>query len=209
MGSPATETDRSSDEGPVHTVSLSPFLIAKTEVTQAQYEAVMGVNPSSITGNDQWPVEGVSWDDLKDEDGFLARTGLFLPSEAQWEYACRAGQAGPYSGTANLDEMGWYSGNSESTTHPVGTKAANQFGLHDMHGNVEEWCEDVYDAAYYERDVPGFDPVSTSGSEFRVARGGGWSGLARLCRSADRVGLLPGSGRAAYGRGFRPLRPLP
>jgi transposase-like protein len=135
------------DEGPVHSVTLSPFLIGKYEVTQAEYEAVMGENPSwsSNLGNRN-PVEQVSRDGIQ---VFEDRTGLSLPSEAQWEYACRAGQSGPYSGTGSLDDMGWYLENSERRTHRVGRKAANGFGLHDMHGNVSEWCEDVWDLDFY------------------------------------------------------------
>ena len=213
MGSPASEPERSTHEGPVHTVSLSPFLIAKYEVTQAEYAAVMtgntaGLNatPSSATG-DNLPVEQVSWDDLKNADGFLARTGLSLPSEAEWEYACRAGTSGPYAGNGNLDDMGWYDGNSGGSTHDVGGKLPNQFGLHDMHGNVFEWCEDVYKSDFYADEVPGFDPVSTSGSPLRVFRGGSWDDLATDCRSAIRTVSLPGF-RLDY-LGFRPARPLP
>ncbi len=212
MGSPECEQDHFGEEGPVHVVSLSPFLIAKYETTQAQYAQVMqghatlSPNPSRFIGDDR-PVEQVSWDDLHASDGFLALTGLSLPSEAQWEYACRAGQQGSYSGTGILDEMGWYFDNSGSETHPVGTKAANQFGLHDMHGNVWEWCEDVFDANFYGTlAAAGPDPVSTAGSGLRVSRGGSWNGFARTCRSAFRYGNHPGF---RYSFGFRPLRPLP
>ena len=130
MGSPVTETGRLTNEGPVHTVSLSPFLIAKYEVTQAEYEAVMTGNtagldatPSSATGDNR-PVENVSWNDLKVADGFLGRTGLSLPSEAQWEYACRAGSTGAFAGNGILGDMGWYSGNSVGETHDAGGKQA-------------------------------------------------------------------------------------
>ena len=208
MGSPDIETRRFNDEGPVHTVTLSPFLIAKYEVTQAQYEAVMGSNPSEFTGNVQRPVEGVSWNELKELAGFLARTGLQLPSEARWEYACRAGQAGPFSGTGNLDDMGWWGGNSGDTTHPVGAKAANQFGLHDMHGNVYEWCEDVYHETFYSTpEAAGPDPVSTSGSESRVIRGGRFESPTWICRAAFRTVCLPSNRRRDLG--FRPVMPLP
>jgi formylglycine-generating enzyme required for sulfatase activity len=132
MGSPPDEEGRFTDEGPVHTVSLSPFLIAKYETTQAEYAAVMAghatlsATPSQNVGSaplsDQRPVETVSWDDLNLTDGFLERTGLVLPSEAQWEYACRAGTSGPYAGNGVLDDMGWYDGNSGGSTHDVGTK---------------------------------------------------------------------------------------
>jgi formylglycine-generating enzyme required for sulfatase activity len=213
MGSPLTETGRLTYEGPVHTVSLSPFLIAKYEVTQSEYEGVMTGNtagldatPSSATG-DNLPVEQVSWDDLKNSDGFLARTGLSLPSEAQWEYACRAGTSGPYAGNGILADMGWYDGNSGDSSHDVGGKHANQFGLHDMHGNVLEWCEDVFKEDFYADDVPGFDPVSTTGSGSRVLRGGHFHLFALFARSAGRDILNPSFRFIALG--FRPARPLP
>jgi len=213
MGSPASEGGATSEQ-PVHTVSLSPFLIAKYEVTQAEYEAVMMTNPpgglsatpSSATGDDL-PVEQVSLDDLHIADGFLERTELSLPSEAQWEYACRAGTPGPYSGTGLLDDMGWYLSNSGSVSHDVGTKQANQFGLHDLHGNVWDLCEDVFKSDFYSDDVPGFDPLSTSGSPNRVIRGGSFVTSAVFCRSADRGVRLP-DGRG-INIGFRPARPLP
>jgi len=216
MGSPVSETGHITREGPVHTVSLSGFLIAKYEVTQAEYEAVMtspppglSATPSFATGPNL-PVERVSWDDLHLADGFLERTGLSLPSEAQWEYACRAGTPGPYAGTGNLDEMGWYGaggGNSGDQTHDVGTKQANQFGLHDLHGNVVEWCEDVFKSDFYSDEVPGFDPLSTSGSTDRVVRGGFYLNGASSCRSAYRNFFDPGV--RGSGLSFRPARPLP
>ena len=218
MGSPATETGHVDDEGPVHTVWLTPFLIAKYEVTQAEYEAVMTDPPAGLSAtpsanfgsapaSDQRPMETVSWDDLHLDDGFLERTGLVLPSEAQWEYACRAGTSGPYAGNGNLDDMGWYSDNSGGSTHDVGGKQANQFGLHDMHGNVFEWCEDVYKSDFYADDVPGFNPVSTAGSGPRVLRGGGFADGALNARSAHRFSFNP-TGRF-FVLGFRPARPLP
>jgi formylglycine-generating enzyme required for sulfatase activity len=197
----------------VHTVSLSPFLIAKYECTQGEYAAVMGFNPSFNRNQPQGantsnhPVEGVSWNDLKNADGFLARTDLSLPSEAQWEYACRAGTSGPYAGNGNIDDMGWYLGNSGGSSHDVGGKQANQFGLHDMHGHVYEWCEDVYKSDFYADDVPGFDPVSTTGSGNRVIRGGNFGRGARYARSAFRDFSNP-SGRFFH-LGFRPAMPLP
>ena len=209
MGSPEGETGRIDPYEAVHTVWLTPFLIAKYEVKQSEYEGVMTGNtagldatPSTATGANL-PVEQVSWDDLHATDGFLERTGLVLPSEAQWEYACRAGTSGPYAGNGNLDDMGWHSGNSGDSTHDVGGKSANQFGLHDMHGNVLEWCEDVYKSDFYADDVPGFDPVSILGSGRRVLRGGFFSFGAQFARSALRAGNSP-TDRLEY-LGFRPL----
>ncbi len=179
MGSPETESGRGGNEGPVHKVRLSPFLIAKYEVSQAEWKKVMGDNPSAFK-DDTLPVEQVSWDDCQE---FCTKTGLSLPTEAQWEYACRAGTSGPFAGTGNLDDMGWHRKNSGGRrTHPVGEKKPNQFGLHDMHGNVSEWCEDWYQWDYYcEGSV--VEPLchnTVSGG--RVVRGGG------MCRSASRDG---------------------
>ena len=165
-------------------------------------------NFGSAAASDQRPVETVSWDDLHLDDSFLERTGLVLPSEAQWEYACRAGTSGAYAGTGNLDEMAWYLDNSGGSTHDVGTKQANQFGLHDMHGNVFEWCRDVYDGAFYgkpEAVLP--DPVATAGSGLRVYRGGSFIRNARLARSAGRIFSFPSNRFIRLG--FRPARPLP
>ena len=182
MGSPGTEPNRATNEGPVHTVTLSPFLIAKYECTQAQYAQVMAGHPtldptpSRFTGDAQRPVEEVSWSSLKAAGGFLARTGLFLPSEAQWEYAARGGTRTAFSfgdecnavtcdSCATADDFMWWCGNNVGSTHPVGEKLPNPFGLHDMHGNVYEWCEDVYNFGFYgTAEAAGPDPVATSQS---------------------------------------------
>jgi len=227
MGSPASEAERHDDEGPVHEVTLSSFLIAKHEVTQAQWRRVMGTSPSHFKGDDL-PVESVSWNECQK---FCMMTGLSLPTEAQWEYACRAGTTTAYhSGDteADLAEFGWFylnSGHKElpagtewnvdevlgewgCRTHQVGVKKPNGFGLHDMHGNVWEWCEDVYNRDYYSKaESRNGDKACRAGSGDRVSRGGGWSYGAGFCRSARRYGILPDS-RDHYS-GFRPLRPLP
>ncbi len=142
----------------------------------------MGENPSRFK-RDDLPVENVTWNDCK---RFCEKTGLALPSETQWEWACRAGTAGDYGGTGNLDEMGWYKKNSGDKSHPVGEKKPNDFGLNDMHGNVREWCEDF--------DSPG--------SRFRVLRGGCWDNVAQYCRSAYRYRLAPSIRH--FHIGFRP-----
>ena len=138
-----------------------------------------------------------------------------LPSEAQWEYARRAGTSGPFAGTGNLDDMGWYAGNSGNETHDVGTKQANDFGLHDMHGNVFEWCRDPYYFQIYtfwEEFLSGPDPVAPLGlvpgaGEERTIRGGSFFNFDSICRSAFRYPV----GRAIRLNriGFRPVMPLP
>ena len=181
------------------------FELQTREVTQAQWQAVMGSNPSSFKGPDL-PVEKVSWDDAQafiaklnaKNDGYRYR----LPTEAEWEYAARAGTTGPYAG--DLDAMAWYEQNSGRTTHPVGTKAANAWGLYDMHGNVWEWVQD-WDGNYDASAVT--DPVGPSSGSYRVLRGGSWRHESQYCRSADRNSSSPGY--RGYFLGLRLLRTSP
>ena len=188
MGSPASEEGRSGNENQVSVTLSKGFWMAKTEVTQAQWQAVMGSNPSSSKGDDL-PVENVSWGDAQEFIKKVNGSGVMpsgwkfaLPTEAQWEYACRAGETGPYSG-GSIDQVAWYSENSASKTHDVGTKKANAWGLHDMHGNVWEWCADWYDDS-----LPGgTDPSGSSSGVYRVFRGGSWSYDAAVCRAARRL----------------------
>ena len=198
-----------SNEQPVTTVTLRPFWLAKTEVTQAQWEAVMGSNPSHFKGG-QLPVERVSWNDamefcqkLTEQERQAGRlpTGTIytLPTEAQWEYACRAGTTGDYAG--DLDAMAWYDKNSGKATHKVGTKQANAWVLHDMHGNVEEWCLDWY-GLYLGGRVT--DPKGVPSGSFRVSRGGCWGIGANYARSAGRNCYDPVL--RYYYFGFRPAR---
>jgi len=169
-GAPNHDPDACDDEAPVHEVKLSPFLMAKFEVTLSEWERTMEANPSRSEEAD-FPVE-VSWGDCQ---GFCAKAELELPTEAQWEYACRGGIPGPYAARCDPDAMAWYADNSEWTTQPVGKKEPNGFGLHDMHGNVGEWCEDAYDSGFYARaEACARDPCCVSDSGSRVARGGGW-----------------------------------
>ena len=158
-----------------------PFWMAKTEVTQGQYEQLMGSNPSRFKGNNL-PVETVSWSDTMEFCRKLTEAErpagrlpegyeYTLPTEAQWEYACRAGTTGDYAGS--LDAMAWYSTRAGSKTHPVGTKQPNAWGLYDMHGNVWEWCLDFYDSGFYGKTT-GVDPVNTTPAIFRVVRGGSY-----------------------------------
>jgi formylglycine-generating enzyme required for sulfatase activity len=177
MGSPDSEKDHNASEGPQHEVTISrPFYIGVTEVTQAQYEAVTGKNPSKFKGPDN-PVETVSWDDAMAFCKALSgRTGkaVRLPTEAEWEYACRAGTktAFYFGGDAGkLGEYAWFNQNSGSKTHPVGLKKPNAFGLYDMHGNVLEWCSDRY-GPY--ADAKSTDPTGPTSGTDRVPRGGCW-----------------------------------
>lgn len=181
------------DERPVHRVAISqPFYMGKYEVTQTQWQAVMGNNPSYFKNCDNCPVEQVSWDDAQQflaklnerNDGFHYR----LLSEAEWEYACRAGTTGEYAG--GLDSMAWYRSNSDNKKHPVGTKQPNAWGLYDMHGNVWEWCQDWYDPNYY-RNSPSSDPKGPSSGQYRVVRGGSWGSNASGPRSAFRFYNTP------------------
>jgi formylglycine-generating enzyme required for sulfatase activity len=203
MGSASSEVDRSSDERQVEVSLSQPFWLAKTEVTQAQWEAVMGSNPSRLKGPNL-PVENVSWEDAQayltklNEKGVLPDGWKFaLPTEAQWEYACRAGEKGPYSG-GTLDEVGWYGDNSGNQTHEVGQKKPNAWGLHDMHGNVWEWCADWYEDTL----KGGADPAGPSSGVHRVRRGGSWGYDASFCRAADRRRDYPGNRGNVLG--FRP-----
>lgn len=166
-------------------VTLSNFTIGKTEVTQAQWKAIMGSNPSYFKG-DNLPVENVSWNDVQDFIGKLnAKTGktFRLPTEAEWEYAASGGVGQKWAGTndeSNLGDYAWYEVNSNNKTHPVGTKKPNQFGLYDMSGNVNEWCNDWFsDLAKSPQSNP---QGATSGSQ-RVVCGGGWATIALACQT--------------------------
>jgi formylglycine-generating enzyme required for sulfatase activity len=189
MGSPNGEEGRYDNET-LHEVTLTEgFWLAKHPVTQKQWQSVMGNNPSWFKGwfNGNLPVEHVSWNDAQE---FCQKAGLRLPTEAQWEYACRAGSTGPYVGNGCLGDMGWYEDNSGGKTHPVGTKQPNAWGLCDMHGNVWEWCADWY-GAYPSGSVT--NPAGPREDSDRVARGGSWGYGARDCRSACRHHSDPAS----------------
>jgi len=201
IGSPDAEKGRYKNESPQTQVTLSKgWWLGKTVVTQGQWEALMAGNKSSQKVADR-PVERVSWDDamefcrkLTERERAAGRLpdgyAYTLPTEAQWEYACRAGTSGPYSGDGNLDDMGWHSENSGNTTHPVAQKQANAWGFYDMHGNVWEWCRDWFG------NYPGgsiSDPTGPALGAVRVVRGGSCSVPARFCRSAFRRKIEPGN----------------
>ena len=191
MGATSEQQNPFGDERPVHSVTLSNYYIGETEVTQALWQAVMGSNPSSFTGNSQRPVECVSWDDCQTFISRLnSKTGMNfrLPTEAEWEYAARGGNRSnktQYSGSSNIENVAWYDSNSGSTTHPVKGKSPNELGLYDMSGNVWEWCSDWYSSDYYSNS-PHNNPQGPSSGSCRVLRGGSWNILAQYCRVALR-----------------------
>ena len=213
MGSPEDELGRDAEKEIQHQVTLTKaYWLGKYEVTQAQYEAIMGTNPSKFKGADL-PVEMVSWSDAKEfckklteiekaADRLPEGYEYTLPTEAQWEYACRAGTTSAFNnGTnipsadqkssepcPNLDEVGWYKYNSNKATHPAGQKQPNAWGLYDMHGNVSEWCLDVYWSTY--PSTPVTDPTGADSGSYMVVRGGLWAGSASGCRSASRSSCM-------------------
>ncbi len=212
MGSPSDEPGRWSNEGPQHQVTLSQaFYMQQTEVTQAQWEAVMGSNPSYFSGCPTCPVEQVSWNDAQNFIAAMNARGegtYGLPTEAQWEYGARAGSTTAfYNGgitelyrgyDPNLNAIGWYCYNAESETHAVAQKTPNAWGLYDVSGNVWEWCQDWY-GSY--SSSPLVDPTGPSTGSYRVIRGGSWYYVALSCRAANRYYDFPGS--RGYVMGFR------
>jgi formylglycine-generating enzyme required for sulfatase activity len=204
MGSPPTEPGRGKDETQ-HQVTISkPFYMQTTEVTQGQWLKVMGSNPSYFRncGSD-CPVENVSWNDVQDFikklNGQEKTNKYRLPTEAEWEYAARAGTADARYG--EIDSIAWYNGNAGTKTHPAGRMQPNAWGLYDMLGNVWEWCQDRY-GEYQSGGVT--DPVGSSFGSLRVNRGGSWEERAIYVRAAGRYSLDPGAKR--YSIGFRLLR---
>jgi formylglycine-generating enzyme required for sulfatase activity len=193
MGTPVSEKGRGDNETR-HQVTLSSFLMGKYEVTQAQWEAVMGNNPSSSNRGADYPVENVSWDDIQTYLQKLnARTGknYRLPTESEWEYAARGGKQSQhytYSGSNSVGAVSWYIYNSEGKTHPVGQKSPNELGIYDMTGNVWEWCNDWYGTypSSAQTNPKGFLDGST-----RVMRGGSFSSTQGSCRAANRYGGTP------------------
>jgi formylglycine-generating enzyme required for sulfatase activity len=197
MGSPAGEAGRGDHEGPQHRVRITKaFYMGATQVTQEQYQAVMGKNPSWFKGAKN-PVEQVSWNDAQEFCRRLsAKTGktVRLPTEAEWEYACRAGTTTKWScgdQEGALGEYAWHGANAGERTHDVGGKKPNAFGLYDMHGNVFEWCQDWCDASYY-ANSPLDDPSGAARGYARALRGGSWNVTPEICRSAYRFGYGPG-----------------
>ncbi|MBK9315399.1 MAG: SUMF1/EgtB/PvdO family nonheme iron enzyme [Acidobacteria bacterium] len=195
------------DSQPIHRVTLKPFHMGKYQVTQAQWEAVMGNNPNHFKGDPRLPVESVSWDDAVKFCQLLSKLSgreYRLPSEAQWEYAARAGSSGDYcfgNDEDLLDQYAWYSRNSGQKTHPVGQKRPNRWGLYDVHGNVREWCEDVWHDNYNGAPADGSAWVTGENQGRRLLRGGSWYDNRDFARAVYRVNSSPRS--RIYNIGFR------
>ena len=206
MGSPDTEEGRWDDEGPLHEVEISEgFWLGTYEVTQEQWESVMGETPWAgldyVREHPSHPAVSISWNDVQAFIGRLnaaAGDSLYrLPTEAEWEYACRAGSRTRWSfgdDESELTDYAWYRANAwnvgEQYDHAVGTKLPNAWGLYDMHGNVWEWVQDWWDSDYY-NSSPRVDPSGPTSGSYRAFRGGSFYHLARNVRSANRLDFLP------------------
>ncbi len=229
MGSdkyPAIEVVRAAvtinKERPVHFVSVPSFMISSTEITQEQYKAVLGINPSYFKGLTDLPVENLKWQRAADFCNELSKTmglsvcydqeyncdlssnGFRLPTEAEWEFAASGGTNLEYSfgdSPVGLSQYGWYRGNSGKKTSPVALREPNQYGLYDMHGNVSEWCQDIF--SFYACNIQN-DPVIVEGFPVRMIRGGSWASDARYCRSAAREAYS--EKRISITLGFRIVR---
>ncbi|MDL2313610.1 formylglycine-generating enzyme family protein [Desulfovibrio sp. OttesenSCG-928-C14] len=200
------------DVTPAHTVIISkPFYLGACEVTQTQWKRVMDSNPSQFKGGGN-PVENVSWEDVQEfirKLNELEKTDKYrLPTEAEWEYAARAGAESAYcfgEDAAAIVFYAWYNFNSGGTSHPVGMKKVNAFGLHDVHGNVSEWVQDLYGEKYYATS-PTTDPAGPTQGVRRVVRGCGWSNGLTACQSAQRFAFESHERRGFIG--FRLLREM-
>ena len=219
-------------DAPPHEVVLSPFYMDKNLVTQSEYERVMGENPSRWKGGDN-PVEQVRWSDAvkycnkrSELEGLqpcydletwqcdFEASGYRLPTEAEWEYACRAGTKTAYyfgDNKSKLSDHAWFEDNAGDKPHPVGGRPANPWGLYDMHGNVWQWCNDFYQVDYYQNS-PEKDPRGPQTGENKVVRGGAWKFSADSCRSGYRYNENPGYSDVCFGYdiyGFRCVRNAP
>lgn len=192
MGSPEDEQGRIDHEVQHRVTITKAYWMGVTEVTQAQWNAVMGGNPAFFQKGDNYPVEQVSWKEARrfceklNNDSSIERPEGYcfdLPTEAQWEYSCRAGTTGACYG--DLDEVAWYDSNSGGSTHPVAQKHPNLWGLYDMHGNVCEWCRDWWWWKTYQGNVT--DPMGPTSGSNRVIRGGSWCSYTQYCRAASRI----------------------
>ncbi|WP_461247019.1 SUMF1/EgtB/PvdO family nonheme iron enzyme, partial [Treponema sp. R6D11] len=235
MGSPASEKGHKNSEVPQHEITLSGFYMGKYEITQDQYRAVMGSNPSEFSDSGNWnrPVERLTWIDaikfcnqLSYKEGLeqvyniagsdvtadFSKNGYRLPTEAEWEYACRAETTtafnngnNDYNNTASVSEVAWFGYNSSNWTHDIGKKKPNAWKLYDMHGNVFEWCWDAYDENYYSKSISAINPTGPNNSDSKVVRGGSWENPDySLLRSAARTGYF--WNYSSHDIGFRVVR---
>jgi len=217
MGSPEYEAGRNTDE-PQHEVTISRnFYLQTTPVTQSQWQAVIGPDPArSVPAEADLPVGGLNWQDCQlfiNKLNEMGEANYRLPTEAEWEYACRAGSDTALANgelfnlycelDSSLDEIGWYCGNSDRKPHPVGLKVPNAWGLYDMHGNIGEWCQDWY-GSYLE--TVQIDPSGAISGPGRVVRGGSWFSSAKNCRAAARFHWPPQSRSQFHIIGFRLVR---
>ena len=202
MGLSAGDTEGQNSEKPAHQVKISKaFYLGRTEVTQQQWEKVTNMNPSFFFAP-MMPVHRVIYREL---ESFLKDTDFRLPTEAEWEYACRAGTQEQRYG--EIDQVAFYDKNSLQKPHLVGEKSANALGFQDMLGNLQEWCSDWYSSDYYAQCKDGAtDPIGPASGKFRVVRGGSWAGISKTCRSSYRF-AIEGDYRGDYlGDGFRVAR---
>ena len=208
MGSPDDEQARYDDEGPLHEVTIAEgSWMGKYPITQVQWQAIMGNNPSEFQGENR-PVELVSWNDIREPGGYLEKLNeaspgynFRLPSEAEWEYAYRAGTTtrfywGDDPDYTEIDDYAWYGNNFDTVngkTHDVGLKLPNAWGLYDMAGNLFEWCEDDMHNNYNGAPTDGSAWVDSPRGSARLLRGGSWNGHPVGCRAANRADVIPGS----------------
>ena len=202
------EKDCHTDEKPMHQVTLSSFYIGKYPVTQGQWKMVMGNNPAYFDKGDNYPVENVRWEDAQE---FIRQLNMQtgknyrLPTEAEWEYACRGGKLSAhykFSGSNNASDVAWHKENCNESTHPVGTKLPNELGIYDMSGNVWEWCSDW--SAPYPAEAQ-TNPAGPSSGDYRVLRGGSWRVPISDCRITFRYDIKPDD--HFYSLGFRVVHP--
>ena len=198
MMGPVQKDEGEDNEHPIHPVQLDPYFISVTEITQDTWRRIMGKNPSSFKKGPFHPVERISWNDLSE---FCEKTSLEIPTEAQWEKACRSCTNTKYYWGEEMDnDYCWYNGNSGGSPREIGLKKSNQFGLYDMCGNLWEWCRDNYDDKAYKHHKKQ-NPIYSKASEMKVRRGGSWLNTKDGCRCAIRQSDKPN--RRASGLGAR------